>query len=375
MEKPGSKRIILVVSNDLEGDQRLHKVAVSLQKRSWDPLLLGRRLKDSGDLIRPYQCRRIKMIFSKGPAFYAFFNIRIFIRLLFMQADLFVANDLDTLLAVRLASRLRRKPLVYDSHEYFTQVPELVHRKRVQSIWKSIERRIQPKLDSVITVNESIADIFKNEYNKDVKVIKNLPLTNQGDAMPGSIPSDFRDCPLLIYQGAVNVGRGLEQVIEAMPLMPEFKLLIVGGGDKLDSLIRLVDEKDLRGKVYFTGRVPFEQLSWYTRQAKIGISLEQDIGMNYRFSLPNKLFDYMRAGLPVLASDLPEIQRLVKEVNFGLIIDNFSPGSLAKGFRSVWENQDLYNHFVNNALAKAPHYTWEEQEELLFDVYDEALGL
>ncbi len=363
----------MVVSNDLEGDQRLHKVANSLLKNGWDPVLTGRRLPDSKPLSRPYQVRRVKLMFSKGAAFYACLNLRIFFHLLFIRADLFVANDLDTLLAVWLVSKVRRKPVIYDSHEYFTEVPELVNRPSIQRIWKFLERNIQPKLKFVMTVNESIADIFKNEYNNDVIVIKNLPVSTTNEPVPGQLPTGFTDNPVLIYQGAVNIGRGLEELLLAMKQLPDFKLLIVGWGDRLESLKKFVSEEGLMSRVHFTGRVPFESLAWYTSQANIGVSLEQDIGLSYRFSLPNKLFDYMHAGIPVIASDLPEIRKVVEDVGFGLLVADFSPLSLANSIRAFWQDRDRFDQCKNNALEKFSRYTWEQQEELLLTVYDKAL--
>ncbi|MCK5700163.1 MAG: glycosyltransferase family 4 protein [Cyclobacteriaceae bacterium] len=372
MKKSGSRRIVLVVSNDLEGDQRLHKMAGSLQKKAWDLLLIGRMLPDSLPLSRPYKVKRLKLLFKKGPVFYACFNIRIFFRLLFTRASLFVANDLDTLTGVWCASKLRRIPIVYDSHEYFTRVPELESRKKVQKIWKYIERRIQPRLKHIITVNDSIAAIFRNEYKQDITVIKNMPLKSPAKFAQGNLPSGFSDNPIIIYQGAVNMGRGLEELIKAMPYLEEFNLLLVGGGDLLESLKLIVDQ-ELNKRIHFTGRIPFESLGWYTAQASIGVSLEQDMGLNYRLSLPNKLFDYLHAGLPVVASDLPEIRKLVEDVDFGLLVSDFSPVALSKSIRSLWEDKKMYKRFRENALARASEYMWEGQEDKLLEVYEKAL--
>lgn len=374
MENYRSQRIVLVVTNDLAGDQRLNKMAVSLQKRNWNPILIGRILPDSKHLTRSYRVIRLKMIFLRGPLFYAFFNLRIFFRLIFMRASLFVANDLDTLPGVWFASKLRRIPLVYDSHEYFTGVPELENRKKIKKIWKNIERKIQPHLKYVLTVNDSLAEIFRKEYQQEITVIKNLPVTISKIDTVGKLPEGFSEKPIIIYQGAVNVGRGLEEMIMAMKHLPEYNLLIVGGGDKLESLKIMVDKHELNDCIHFVGRVPFESLGWYTLQAKVGISIEQDIGLNYRFALPNKLFDYMSAGLPVIASDLPEIRKLVEEVGFGTILSDFSPKSIADSIITLLNDKELYNRYRQNALVKAADYKWERQEDKLLEFYDRALN-
>jgi glycosyltransferase involved in cell wall biosynthesis len=366
-------RIVLVATNDLEGDQRLHKMALSLKKMGWAPSLIGRQCKGSKELRRPYPVERLRLLFNKGPLFYSCFNLRIFIILLLRRAELFVANDLDTLPGVWAASKLRGIPMVYDSHEYFTEVPELVNRKGIKKIWKNIEKFIQPGLSCVITVNDSIAQLFRDEYGNEVSVISNFPSEEAPEPAPGSLPPGFSGKPLIIYQGAVNKGRGLEELLRALPLLPECRIIIAGGGDLLGKIMKMADHMGLSNRIHFTGKLPFEELRWYTRQARIGVSLEQDIGLNYRYSLPNKLFDYMKEGLPVVASDLPEISRVVRESVSGILISDFSPSSLAGAIGKLLEDQQLYSRLSENALSKSALYTWEGQEQRLHEIYSRAL--
>jgi glycosyltransferase involved in cell wall biosynthesis len=360
-----NKRVILAVTNDLSGDQRVHKVAMSLIKSGYEPVLVGRRLTHSMPVSRPYACRRFRLISTRGPFFYILFNIRLFFYLLFVKADVFLANDLDTLPAVFIAGKIRRKRIVYDSHEYFTEVPELVNRARVKRIWEHIEGLIFPRLVSVYTVNTSISNIYKQKYGIDVKVVRNVPSGNRPEPIAGILPAGFTDRPVIIYQGAVNIGRGVEEMIRAMPMMPDFHFLIVGDGDIKDQMEDLARHLDLGARVHFTGRVPFDQLAWFTGKAALGMSLEQDIGLNYHFSLPNKLFDYMQAGIPVIASNLPEIKQIVEKVGFGVIVDRFDPEYLSQTIRSMLYNTELLRLWRENALKAAPDFTWESEEKEL----------
>jgi len=359
------KRVILAVTNDLTGDQRVHKVALSLMKQGSEPVLIGRRLRNSRPLSRPYSCIRLRILINKGPLFYAFYNLQLFFYLLFQRADILISNDLDTLPAVFMVSRIRGIRLVYDSHEYFTEVPELVGRPVIKNVWERIEAAIFPKLRVVYTVNISIAEIYRGKYGVEVGVIRNLPPEIRPDPKPGTLPDTMDSKKLLIYQGAVNIGRGLEQIIDAMSFLPEYGLIIAGDGDIRRELRYRVDQSGLNDRIYMPGMVPFENLAWYTRQAVLGISIEQDIGLNYHFALPNKLFDYMQAGLPVLASDLPEIRRVVEEVDFGRIINHFEPSYLASIIREMLVDERQLATWRSNATRSFPKYTWESQEPTL----------
>jgi glycosyltransferase involved in cell wall biosynthesis len=337
-----------------------------LLKKGLEPVLVGRKLPGSQPLERPYRYVRLRIPFRKGPLFYAFYNLELFFYLLVIRTDLMISNDLDTLPAVYWVSRIKRAKMVYDSHEYFTEVPELVDRPNVKRIWERIESRIFPKLKTVYTVNQSIAEIYQNKYGISVGVIKNLPPATRPDPKPGKLPELFVSRPFLIYQGAVNIGRGLEQLVDAMEFLPEYGLVIAGQGDIRSDLISRVDRLGLANRIFLPGMVPFENLAWYTRRAVLGISIEQDIGLNYHYALPNKLFDYMQAGLPVLASDLPEISRVVSEVDFGRIISHFEPSYIASEIKGMLADTRMMEIWKHNALKSFPSYTWESQEPLLY---------
>ena len=364
-----NNRVIIAVTNDLSGDQRVHKVAMSLINFGYQPILVGRALPDSRPLQRPYPCRRFRLLFRKGPLFYAEYTIRLFLYLMFSHAGWFLANDLDTLPAVYSAGRLRKRRIVYDSHEYFTEVPELVGRDKTKRIWERIERRLFPRLKLVYTVNSSIAAIYSKKYGVDVKVVRNLPSVTGRVEVAGRLPAGFEGLPYMIYQGALNIGRGLEELIAAVNLLPDCRLLLAGDGDKKPDLERLVSELGLGDRVRFTGRMPFEQLAWYTRRAVLGISLEQDLGLNYHFALPNKLFDYMTAGIPVLASDLPEIRSVVEEVGFGMVINRFDPGFLSDTIAEILADSARLKQWSEAAIAAAPGYVWEREEEVLREIF------
>lgn len=369
------KRIIISAISDLVTDQRVHRTSLTFTKQGWKVTLIGRKLKSSMPLnARRYRAFRFKLWFEKGPLFYASYNLRLFFYLMFHKFDLLVANDLDTLLANYLASRIKRKPLLYDSHEFFTGVPELENNSFARKVWVGIERLIFPRLKYIITVNDSIASLYSNMYHKEVRVIRNIPemplLTGQlkREEIRKSIPVEDGK-KLLIMQGAgINVDRGAEEAVLAMKYIDFALLLIIGSGDVIGKLKAMVKENNLSTKVKFLDKMPFDQLMNYTRAADAGLTLDKDTNINYRLSLPNKLFDYIHAGIPVLASYVPEVKKIIEQYKIGVIIDNHDPKHIADKITFMFADNNRYALWKQNLDTAARQLSWSVEEKKLLDL-------
>lgn len=346
----------------------MHKVAVSLQKMGFQPMLVGRLLPESHDVERDYPTHRMKLLFRKGPVFYFEYNLRLLFYLLKSGIDVFVANDLDTLPANYLASRMKRKPLVYDSHEYFTEVPELIGRPVVRAIWSRLEKLLVPKVDAAYTVCDSIAEAYRELYQVDFKVVRNLPVYRQIPAM-GDQEKSAEKAKIILYQGALNLGRGIEAAIRAMHYLEGAELWLAGDGDITSQLKQMVVELKLEDQVKFLGRLPISQLHEVTRQADLGISLEEDLGLNYRFALPNKLFDYIQSGVPVFVSNLPEMKRIVEHYRIGLIAETHQRKALAELLKVALFDREQRLIWKQNLPLAAAELCWDNEEKVLQDIY------
>lgn len=367
------KKVVVSVINDLVTDQRVNKVCTSLTKMGFDVHLVGRILKGSLPMDeRPYSSHRMRLLFTKGAFFYAEYNLRLFLLLLFRKFDLLVSNDLDTLLPNYLISKLRNKNLVYDSHEYFTEVPELVNRPAVQKVWKRIEAWIFPKLKDVFTVNDSIANLFEKDYGIRPLVVRNIPLKREMPKLATRSELGLSENKkILILQGSgINVHRGSEEMLLAMKNIDNAILLIVGGGDVIDTLKDMAKDKLIKDKVVFIPRQPYHKLIQYTAVADIGLTLDKDTNLNYRFSLPNKLFDYIHAGVPVITSDLPEIRKIVDEYKIGDYIPSHEPEAIAAKLTKALADKEMLVEWKKNLKFAAERLTWQNEEKNLKLVYE-----
>lgn len=344
------------VSSDLSTDQRVQKVCTSLANHGFEVQLLGRKLTSSSTFSSNlYKSKRFALWFNKGFLFYANLNVVLFFKLLFSKFDVLYANDLDTLAANFLVSKIKGKPLIYDSHEYFTEVPELVNRPSVQRIWERIEEAILPKLKNCITVTQQIAKAYKEKYQTDFAIMRNFPLKQ--DMELGEKEN------YILYQGALNVGRGLEELISAMPKI-NAKLWIAGAGDIEQQLRQKVNELNLSAKVEFLGRLSPAVLKKYTLKAKLGVSMEHKMGLNYTYALPNKIFDYIHCQTPVLYADLVEVKRVLNGVEIGEELKSYDSEVLANQINEMLTSPN-YKEWQQNCELLTDQLNWQEEEKVL----------
>jgi len=364
--------VLFSVTNCICHDQRIQKMAGTVSDLGCKVTIIGRQKGDCCNCNKmPFVVKRFRMFFKKGFLFYKWFNIRLFFYLLRSKSDLLVANDLDTLLPNYLVSRFKKIPLVYDSHEYFTGVPELQGRPFVRWVWKVIEKWIFPKLHFVITVSDSIADLYEEEYNIRPLVVRNCsPVSKRLDTFSREELAISQDNLIVILQGTgINIDRGGEELIEAVRMTEKVSLLIVGDGDAVEGMKMMAKDVGIDERVLFIPPVARELLLKYTRSADAGLTLDKDTNVNYRYSLPNKLFDYIGAGIPVIASDLQEVRKIIAGCNCGIIINSVTPENISQAFMELNSNRLKLNEMKKNSLIASGNLNWEKESEKVKNLY------
>lgn len=359
--------MLVLVSNDLNHDQRVLKTCRSLSNMGWSVYVLGRELADSKPLDIQFDGSRLRLPFYRGALFYASLQVGLFRRLGRLKADAIWANDLDTLLPAYLCSRLSKIPLIYDSHEFFTEAAGLTGRPVQRGVWMILERFLFPKLESVITVNDSIAQAYAKRYPHArggmPLVVRNMPERHM--ELPEA--RDWRaqlgipvESTFLILQGAfLDQDRGVKQAVEALRHREDWTLVVVGAGAEYEWALGQV--KSLSGRLICLPKMPFHELKSLTSAADIGLSLDLGVHGNYWMSLPNKLFDYIHAGIPVVASSMPEVKRIVETWDIGCIAPDHSPASIMQAVDEVVSKP--ISHWTKKCGEAARELHWEAEEK------------
>lgn len=306
--------------------------------------------------------KQLNPLLSKGFFFYAIFNIRLFFSLLFSKCDIICAIDLDTVLPCFLVSKLRMKTLVFDAHEFFTEVPELEGRDFVKSVWTWVEKLCLSRIKNNYTVGPELSKIFAERHGTKYEVIRNLPFKSNANSRRK------HDGKTIVYLGMVNEGRGVELAIESLLQLKEKKLKIIGSGDLEEAMKRRVEELNLEDRVSFLGYITPTELSKELADCWIAVNMLNPISKSYYYSLANKFFDYMQAGIPTINMSFPEYKAVFDKVKTGCLVKEYNLRSLIEGINCL-DNEQYYKSCVEDINSMKSQYTWESEAEKLLEFY------
>jgi len=367
LKSPDLPRIVFTVTNDLSYDQRMIRICSSLAENGYDVLLVGRKRRSSIPLTeKTFRQKRLNCWFDTGALFYAEFNIRLFLFLLTRKADALCAIDLDTILPVLYISRLKKINRIYDAHELFCEMKEIVSRPRIYAIWKMIERHTVPAFKHGYTVNGPIAGEFRKMYGVDYAVIRSMARYD------GTAPEPVRD-HYILYQGAVNEGRCFETLIPAMQWV-DAPLHICGDGNFMNRAKDLVRQYGLESKIIFHGLLPPEELKPITRKARIGLTLFEPGARSNYFSLANRFFDYIQAGVPQLCVDYPVYRELNNLHQVAVLITDLSARSIADSINQMLQNEQEWITMKDHCISAAKELNWQSEEKKLLSFYRKLIG-
>ncbi len=356
------KKIYFTVTNDLTYDQRMHRICRTLTGNGYNVALVGRRLSSSLPLQNEkYRQYRLRCWFNKGKLFYAEYNIRLFFFLLFKKMDAICAIDLDTILPCLTISRWKKIIRIYDAHEFFTEMKEVMTRPAIQKAWRRIERKALPKFKWGYTVSNGLAREFQRLYGVNYETIRNLPYLQ-------SLEPVMATEKFLLYQGAVNEARGFEQLIPAMKMIT-CKLVICGDGNFMQQLKALIKENKVEDKVVLKGMLPPDELWRVSRQAYIGIHVPEKEGLNQFLALPNKFFEYVHAAIPQVTVAYPEYQEMNAQWEVAILIAENTPARIAEAVNNLLVNDVLHHRLRENCLQAREVLNWQQEEKKLVRFY------
>ncbi|MFV8826373.1 glycosyltransferase family 4 protein [Alkalihalobacterium sp. APHAB7] len=405
-----NNKVCMVVWNTFETDARVTKEAVSVQKMDKEVTVIAvfeptrtkkREVKDGINIIRVDRTiikkkeranvtrssnntnvnstttkanhslknsvkKLLKPLYAIIPK--TMINTRFFIRAFNEKAGIYHSHDLNTLVPTYLVSRIRGAKLIYDAHEVSTDRAGWKNKR----FWTRIEKYIIRRADGVITTNDTRADYFAEEYGIEKPVvIRNVP-PYQKIVSSDKLREEYGmigNEPIIIYQGGIQRERGLENIIECIPLVRKGVFVFIGNGALKPKIMAKAKELGVEHRTIFHGAVPNEELLSYTASADLGLQLLQNTCFNHYSACSNKIHEYLMAGIPVVSSDLPELRKVVSSGNIGILVDPENIQMIAGAINQLIEDKDLYNMFKSNTVNAALGHHWGLEEEKLQKLY------
>ena len=315
----------------------------------------------------------IKTIFDRGgPLKFLIYNFKVWLTARRSAIGLIHAHDLWILPAAAILARSKKVPLVYDAHEYYGGLEIFTRRKIRKFIWLETEKWCISAIKHLITVSEPLAVLYRDHYRPKcpVSVIRNLPAYEQPDPERAFALKKNKSEKLLLFHGHFRPGRGLLQLVEAMKTLPDCRLALIGGGDLENPLREICHTEGLSERVDFYDYIQTDQLVSTAAQADIGLALFEPTSENYAHALPNKFFEYLMAGVPVLASNIDTFTSYVKKYDIGRIVDPNDIEAIVKVIQEMLTDPVRLERWHKNTLSAARELNWDNEAGKLLSIYE-----
>ncbi len=371
------KRIIFAVFDTLHHEYRGYKVAHSFLKYGYEVKVIG--IMYENDELTGWddiENERIRLFKTLPLALnMMIFWVKLFFILIFEKCTILYSHDIFPLRPVFFASRLKRKPYIYDAHEFWHGNSQIEGRPIAKKFWISYEKVLIKGAKRIITVSAPIARELERIYGlEEVRVFTNLPLKKEipanKDILHDTLSID-KNKRIILYQGHFLVNNGLDGIIRSFVNVDEGAVLVlIGDGSERYRLKDLAVKLGIGHRVYFAGPFPHSELINYTVCAYIGLCLIKNFGKSYYYSAPNKMFELIQAQVPQIASDFPEMSRYVKGYLVGEVTDPESEENIAEKINGLLNDEKKYNLYKSNCIKAESELVWENIEDELVKIAD-----
>ena len=368
LHTPGVTQQQVVLDDGIEVVRVARSPLWKLRKKNLQPALKAGGESHQSAPVKPTLKLLVLRAISRG-----WTHLALLFKMLEYRATVVHSHDVNTLPTAWLAAKLSRAKLVYDAHEISTSREGYNSLRKVVGF---VEKRLMPSANGTITTTDARAKYFARAYG----VERPLVLQNRPRLIESPPSNRIRDelglaepWPIVLYQGGLQQGRGLEKLVRTAQHVPDCYFVLIGGGRLTQPLMQLAQELNLQHKVHFIPTVALAELPSYTASADVGVQPIENTCLNHYTTDSNKLFEYVIAGLPVIATDFPEIRRIVRNNDIGLLVPANNEQALGTTIIQLLEDRALRAHFASNARKTAQNLNWESQEKCLVDLYERVL--
>lgn len=381
------EKVLMIVQNNFVNDSRIIKEANTLGKNGYEVKVLSLHDKDlkEKEKFEFFEVERIHLStrnkLSKKIVYIQFikyleFYMNCIKRAKKFRPDIVHCHDLATLPIGKRIRNLCNCKLVYDSHELWSHSSGIEkYSKFFLKVRNDLEKKIALKSDAIITVSNSIANKLVDQFGLEKKpiIIRNIPLRKEIKEEQDLFRKKFNiksDEKIILYQGGIEKGRGIEKIIQIIPLIESnIVLVLLGNGTLIPKLKELTEKLKIQNRVFFHEAINQDILLNYTNSADVGLSLIENCCLSYYYSLPNKMFEFIQANLPIICSDFPEMRNIVKGFEIGEVANPEDKLKIAQAINDIVLNQDKFNYYKKNCQKAKKVLNWENEEKLLLKLY------
>lgn len=364
-----SKRAVITFLGNAYHDSRVVNLIESLNQNNFDTVTVSFDWKSENFNTQIGPTSIYKLDKSKSSLFFYLKFLYLLTRdLMRHRAEVYFAEDIYTLPITYFFSKIYKGRIFYNSREIYAHLAGLRNKNYIQRIISKIESKFIKKVDLVLVTGEMDAQYLREAYEiNNFLVLRNLP-KYQNDIATVNLREKLNipvNSKILLYQGVLLEGRGIIKVIEVLDSLQDLHFVIVGDGEFKEKFLSAANSTNYAERIHFLGAVNHFELLKYTAGADIGLALIENISISYYYALPNKLFEYIMAGLPVLVSNLPQMKRIVDKYNVGKAVDPENRMDIIGGIKEILTDSDKLDSYKLNCSNAAKELNWEKEFQKL----------